>query len=64
VREALDSDRGKDVYKKRRQATVEPVLSQVKFNRKIDGFLCRGRAAGSHEPTQMRRAVRRARRPI
>jgi len=63
VREAVDSDRGKNLHKKRRQANVEPVFDQIKFNRKIDRFLRRGHAADSHELTQMRLVVRRARRP-
>ena len=48
MRERLSTDQGRALYK-RRQATVEPALSQIKFNRKIDRFLRRGHAAARSE---------------
>jgi transposase len=44
MRRVVASEHGKAVYRKR-QATVEPVFAQVKFNRRLDRFLRRGRAA-------------------
>jgi hypothetical protein len=44
VRRVLATEHGQAVYRKR-QATVEPVFAQVKFNRRLDRFLRRGRAA-------------------
>jgi hypothetical protein len=44
MRNALATDQGKALYGKR-QATIEPVFAHTKFNRRIDRFLRRGRAA-------------------
>ena len=44
MRRVLSTDHGKAVYRKR-HATVEPVLGQMKFNRRFDRFLRRGRSA-------------------
>jgi len=44
MRRALNSERGKDLYS-RRQAMVEPVFANTKFNRKIYRFHRRGRSA-------------------
>jgi hypothetical protein len=44
MRRVLASEHGQAIYRKR-QATVEPVFAQVKFNRRLDRFLRRGRAA-------------------
>jgi hypothetical protein len=44
MRQVLATDHGKTIYRKR-QATVEPVFGQLKFNRGIDRFQRRGRSA-------------------
>jgi transposase len=44
MRNVLATDQGKAIYGKR-QATIEPVFAHTKFNRRIDRFLRRGRAA-------------------
>jgi transposase len=44
MRRVLSTDHGQAVYR-RRLATVEPVFGQTKFNRRLDRFLRRGRAA-------------------
>ena len=44
MRRVLATEHGKAVYR-RRLATVEPVFGQTKFNRRLDRFLRRGRAA-------------------
>jgi hypothetical protein len=44
MRRALEIDVGPDLYGKR-QAMIEPVFANTKFNRRIDRFLRRGRAA-------------------
>jgi hypothetical protein len=44
MRRVLDTDRGGELYGQR-QAIIEPVFGQVKFNRGIDRFRRRGRAA-------------------
>jgi hypothetical protein len=44
MRRVLETEYGRAMYRKRR-ATVEPVFAQVKFNRRLDRFLRRGRAA-------------------
>lgn len=44
VRSVLASEAGHALYK-HRKATVEPVFAQIKFNRKINRFQRRGRAA-------------------
>jgi transposase len=44
MRRVLATDHGKALYRKR-QATVEPVFGQMKFNRRLDRFSRRGRSA-------------------
>jgi len=44
MRRVIASDAGGELYRKR-QGMIEPVFAQVKFNRKIDRFQRRGRAA-------------------
>jgi hypothetical protein len=44
MRRVLATDHGKALYRKR-HATVEPVFGQIKFNRRLDRFLRRGRSA-------------------
>jgi hypothetical protein len=44
MRRVLSTDQGKALYRKR-HATIEPVFGQMKFNRRLDRFLRRGRAA-------------------
>jgi hypothetical protein len=44
MRRVLQTDHGSAIYRKR-QATVEPVFGQIKFNRGITRFRRRGRAA-------------------
>jgi transposase len=44
MRRVLATDRAAELYR-RRQATVEPVFAQIKFNRRFDRFHRRGRAA-------------------
>jgi Transposase DDE domain len=44
MRRVLETDLGKQLYGKR-QVTIEPVFANTKFNRRIDRFLRRGRAA-------------------
>ena len=44
MRHLLSTDRGIELYA-RRQATIEPVFADLKFNRRIDRFQRRGRAA-------------------
>jgi transposase len=44
MRRVLATEHGQTVYR-RRLATVEPVFGQTKFNRRLDRFLRRGRAA-------------------
>lgn len=48
MRRVLDTDHGTALYKKR-QAMIEPVFGQMKFNRRIDRFQRRGRAAAQSE---------------
>jgi transposase len=48
MRRVLATDHGKALYRKR-QATVEPVFGQMKFNRRFDRFSRRGRSAVSSE---------------
>ena len=48
MRRVLATDRGKELYGKR-QVTIEPVFAHTKFNRRIDRFLRRGRAAARSE---------------
>jgi transposase len=44
MRRVLATDHGQAIYR-RRQATVEPVFGQLKFNRRFDRFQRRGRSA-------------------
>jgi len=44
MRRVLETDAGRELYRKR-QATIEPVFGHTKFNRRIDRFQHRGRAA-------------------
>ncbi|MEA2128822.1 MAG: hypothetical protein QOJ85_1713, partial [Solirubrobacteraceae bacterium] len=44
MRSVLQTDTGRDLYRKR-QGMIEPVFANTKFNRRIDRFLRRGRAA-------------------
>jgi hypothetical protein len=44
MRRVLDTDRGNELYRQRQQL-IEPVFAQTKFNRRLDRFHRRGRAA-------------------
>src|SRR5215212_2105703 len=44
MRRVLDTDTGRDLYSKR-QGMIEPVFANTRFNRRVDRFLRRGRAA-------------------
>jgi transposase len=44
MRRVLSTEHGKALYRKR-HVTVEPVFGQMKFNRRLDRFLRRGRSA-------------------
>jgi len=48
MRRVLETDRGAELYGKR-QPMIEPVFGQTKFNRRIDRFQRRGRAAARTE---------------
>jgi transposase len=48
MRRVLSSEHGHTLYK-HRKSTVEPVFAQIKFNRKINRFQRRGRAAALSE---------------
>jgi transposase len=48
MRDKLATDHGKQLYRQRTR-TIEPVFGQIKFNRQIDRFLRRGRAAARSE---------------
>jgi hypothetical protein len=48
MREKLKSDRGRKPYAQRK-TSVEPVYGQIKYNRRIDRFMRRGRAAVQSE---------------
>jgi transposase len=43
MRRVLSTEHGAELYRKR-QTTVEPVFAQMKFNRRLDRFMRRGRA--------------------
>jgi len=43
MRRVLATEHGAELYRKR-QTTVEPVFAQMKFNRRLDRFMRRGRA--------------------
>jgi len=44
MRRVLDTDHGSDLYRQR-QRLIEPVFAHTKFNRRLDRFHRRGRAA-------------------
>jgi hypothetical protein len=44
MRRVLETEQGGGLYRKR-QALIEPVFADTKFNRRLDRFLRRGRAA-------------------
>jgi len=48
MRDTLTSDRGRELYAQRK-ITIEPVFGQIKYNRRIDRFMRRGRAAVQSE---------------
>ena len=48
MRRVLETEPGGELYRKR-QALVEPVFADTKFNRRLDRFLRRGRAASRSE---------------
>ena len=44
MREKLSSDAGRKLYVLRK-TTIEPVFGQIRYNRRVDQFVRRGRAA-------------------
>ena len=48
MRDKLSTDRGRELYAQRK-ITIEPVFGQIKYNRQIDRFMRRGRAAAQSE---------------
>ncbi len=48
MREKLTTERGRKLYAQRK-VTIEPVFGQIKYNRHIDRFMRRGRAAAQSE---------------
>ena len=48
MRRKLTTERGRKLYAQRK-ITVEPVYGQIKYNRRIDRFMRRGRAAAQSE---------------
>jgi len=48
MRHKLNTDRGRKLYAQRK-ITIEPVFGQIKYNRRIDRFMRRGRAAARSE---------------
>jgi hypothetical protein len=48
MRSVLATEHGGDLYR-RRQTMIEPVFGHTKFNRRMDRFLRRGRAAARSE---------------
>ena len=48
MRDTLSTDRGRELYA-RRKTTIEPVFGQIKYNRRINRFMRRGRAAAQSE---------------
>jgi hypothetical protein len=48
MRRVLATDRGGELYRKR-NSMIEPVFANTKFNRRIDRFQRRGRAAARSE---------------
>ncbi len=48
MRQRLSTDRGRELYAQRK-ITAEPVYGQIKYNRRVDRFMRRGRAAAQSE---------------
>ena len=48
MRRKLKTKRGRELYAQRK-VTVEPVFGQIKYNRRVDRFMRRGRAAAQSE---------------
>ncbi len=48
MREKLQTDRGRTLYALRK-ITIEPIFGQIKYNRRVDQFMRRGRAAARSE---------------
>jgi hypothetical protein len=48
MRRELSTERGRELYAQRK-ITVEPVYGQIKYNRRVDRFMRRGRAAAQSE---------------
>jgi hypothetical protein len=48
MRDKRSTDRGRELYAQRK-ITIEPVFGQIKYNRHIDRFMRRGRAAAQSE---------------
>ena len=48
MRDKLSTERGRELYAQRK-ITIEPVFGQIKYNRHIDRFMRRGRAAAQSE---------------
>ena len=48
MRRRLSTDHGRELYAQRK-ITVEPVFGQIKYNRRIDRFMQRGRSAAQSE---------------
>ncbi len=48
MRDKLSTDRGRELYAQRK-ITIEPVFGQIKYNRRIDRFMRRGRSAALSE---------------
>ena len=48
MRDKLTTERGRKLYAQRK-ITIEPVYGQIKYNRRIDRFMRRGRAAAQSE---------------
>jgi DDE family transposase len=48
MRAKLTTDRGRKLYAQRK-ITIEPVFGQIKYNRRVDRFMRRGRAAVQSE---------------
>jgi hypothetical protein len=48
MRAKLTTDRGRKLYAQRK-ITIEPVFGQIRYNRRVDRFMRRGRAAVQSE---------------
>ncbi len=48
MREELNTDRGRELYAQRK-ITIEPVFGQIKYNRRIERFMRRGKSAALSE---------------